>query len=69
MEDFSWWVLAVVAAFVSGYVFNDFMELIFNSKGQTQQQFEDEQIKRLEASKKLREIEKDIVENGESISQ
>ena len=58
MEDF-WWVLAVVAAFVSGYVFNDFMELIFNSKGQTQQQFEDEQIKRLEASKKLREIEKE----------
>ena len=58
MEDF-WWVLAVVAAFVSGYVFNDFMELIFNSKGKTQQQFEDEQIKRLEASKKLREIEKE----------
>ena len=33
------------------------MELIFNSKTQTQEEYEEEQAKRLEASKRLREIE------------
>ena len=33
------------------------MELIFNSKTQTQEEYEEEQARRLEASKRLREIE------------
>jgi len=33
------------------------MELIFNSKTQTQEEYEEEQAKRLEASKRLREID------------
>ena len=33
------------------------MELIFNSRPQTQEEYEEEQARRLEASKRLREIE------------
>ena len=33
------------------------MELIFNSEPQTPEEYEEEQARRLEASKKLREIE------------
>ena len=51
--------MSIFGAFILGYLFNDMLELLFNSKGQTQEQFEDEQIRRLEASKKLREIEKE----------
>ena len=58
MDDI-WWVMSIYGAFIVGYLFNDLLELLFNSKGQTQEEFEDEQIRRLEASKRLREIEKE----------
>lgn len=58
MDDI-WWVMSISGAFIVGYLFNDLLELLFNSKGQTQEEFEKEQVRRLEASKKLREIEKE----------
>ena len=58
MDDI-WWVMSIFGAFIVGYLFNDLLELIFNSKVQTQEEFENEQVRRLEASKKLREIEKE----------
>ena len=45
------------------------MELIFNSEPQTPEEYEEEQARRLEASKKLREIENERRWNGESISE
>lgn len=48
MDDI-WWVMSIFGAFIVGYLFNDLLELIFNSKGQTQKEFEDEQVRRLEA--------------------
>ena len=58
MDDI-WWVMSIFGAFIVGYLFNDLLELLFNSKGQTQEEFEKEQVRRFEASKKLREIEKE----------
>ena len=45
------------------------MELIFNSEPQTPEEYEEEQARRLETSKKLREIENERRWNGESISE
>tara|TARA_B100000614_G_C14434555_1_gene447540 strand:+ start:741 stop:923 length:183 start_codon:yes stop_codon:yes gene_type:complete len=58
MEDI-WWILCIFGAFALGYLFNDLLELLFNSRRVTQEEYENEQIRRLEASKKLREIEKE----------
>ena len=53
-------IFCIVVAFVVGYFFNDVISMIFNSKPMDDQAYQEEQRRRLEASKNNRKIDNEF---------
>ena len=53
-------IFCIVVAFIVGYFFNDVISMLFDSKPMDDQAYQEEQRRRLEASKNNRKIDNEL---------